>query len=194
MKQKAAQDLPIMGFESQKSWEAWLARNQGKSSGIWLRFFKKDSGVSTVSYPEALDIALCYGWIDGQLAKHDEKSWLRKFTPRRPRSIWSKRNIQHVERLRGERRMQPAGLEEVERAKADGRWGKAYDSSSEMMMPEDFLALLSKNRKASAFFEMLNKTNRYSIVWRLQTAKRPDTRKRRMQAIIQMLARGETFH
>ena len=194
MNEKGSVDPHIIGFESQKKWEAWLAKNHAKSPGVRLQFFKKDSGVATVSYPEALDVALCYGWIDGQLAKHDESSWLRKFTPRRPKSIWSKRNIQHVERLIEEGRIKRAGLEEVERAKADGRWGKAYDAPSKMVMPEDFLAKLSKNRKAMAFFETLNKANRYAIAWRLQTAKRLATRAARMNAIIEMLAKGETFH
>ena len=186
--------LPIIAFGSQKKWEAWLTRYHRKSSGIWIRFFKKDSDVPSVSYDEALDAALCYGWIDGQLAKHDERSWLRKFTPRKPKSVWSKRNVGHVQRLTREGRMKQAGLEEVERAKADGRWGKAYDSPSNMIVPEDFIKLLSKNRKAKAFFDTLNKTNKYSIAWRLQTAKKPETRDKRMNAIIEMLARGETFH
>ena len=186
--------LPIIAFGSQKKWEAWLAKYHRKSSGIWIRFFKKDSDVPSVSYDEALDAALCYGWIDGQLAKHDERSWLRKFTPRKPKSVWSKRNVGHVQRLTREGRMKQAGLEEVERAKADGRWGKAYDSPSNMIVPEDFIKLLSKNRKAKAFFDTLNKTNKYSIAWRLQTAKKPETRDKRMNAIIEMLARGETFH
>ena len=186
--------LPIIAFGSQKKWEAWLAKYHRKSPGIWIRFFKKDSDVPSVSYDEALDAALCYGWIDGQLAKHDERSWLRKFTPRKPKSVWSKRNVGHVQRLNREGRMKQAGLEEAERAKADGRWGKAYDSPSNMTVPEDFIKLLSKNRNAKAFFDTLNKTNKYSIAWRLQTAKKPETRDKRMNAIIEMLARGETFH
>ncbi|HYO45525.1 MAG TPA: YdeI/OmpD-associated family protein [Gemmatimonadota bacterium] len=194
MTKKSAIDLPVLAFESKKRWEAWLAKNHAKSPGIWLRFFKKDSGVETVSHAEALDAALCYGWIDGQLAKHDERSWLRKFTPRRPKSIWSKRNIQHVKRLMEEGKMKPAGLEEVERAKSDGRWGKAYDSPSKMVVPEDFLEMLSKNKRARSFFETLNKANRYSIAWRFQTAKEPETRDKRMKAIIEMLAKGEKFH
>ncbi|HET6617565.1 MAG TPA: YdeI/OmpD-associated family protein [Gemmatimonadota bacterium] len=189
-----ADDIPILAFPSQKTWETWLARNHAKSSGIWVRFFKKGSDIASVNYDEALDAALCYGWIDGQLAKADEQSWLRKFTPRRPKSVWSKRNIQHVERLTREGRMKPAGLKEVERAKADGRWGRAYDSPSNMVVPEDFMELLSKNRKARAFFDTLNKANTYAIAWRLQTAKKPETRDKRMEAIIEMLAKGETFH
>lgn len=187
-------DLPILSFKSQKDWASWLVKNHAKSNGIWLRLFKKDSGVATVTYAEALDEALCYGWIDGQLDKYDEKSWLRKFTPRRSKSIWSKKNIEHLNRLTDSGKMKPAGLKEVEAAKADGRWGKAYDSPSAMQVPEDFLKELSKNKKAKAFFETLNKANTYAIAWRLQTAKRPETRAKRMQAILKMLKRGEKFH
>lgn len=159
-----------------------------------MRLFKKDSGVATVTYAEALDEALCHGWIDGQLDKYDDKSWLRKFTPRRPKSFWSKRNIEHVNRLIDAGKMKPAGLKEVEAAKADGRWGRAYDSPSAMQVPDDFLTELSKHKKAQAFFKTLNKANTYAIAWRLQTAKRPETRAKRMQAILAMLKRGEKLH
>ena len=186
--------LPIISFKSPKEWASWLAKNHAKSSGIWLRLFKKDSGVATVTYAEALDEALCYGWIDGQLDKYDEKSWLRKFSPRRPQSIWSKRNIEHVNRLTECGKMKPAGLKEVEAAKADGRWGRAYDSPSAMQVPDDFLKELAKDKKAKAFFETLNKANTYAIAWRLQTAKKPETRAKRMQAILEMLKRGEKLH
>ncbi len=187
-------DLPIISFKSPKEWASWLAKNHAKSSGLWLRLFKKDSGVVTVTYAEALDEALCYGWIDGQLDKYDDKSWLRKFTPRRPKSVWSKRNIEHVKRLIDAGKMKPAGLEEVEAAKADGRWGRAYDSPSAMQIPEDFLNALSKDKKAQAFFETLNKANTYAIAWRLQTAQKPKTRAKRVQAILAMLKRGEKLH
>jgi uncharacterized protein YdeI (YjbR/CyaY-like superfamily) len=187
-------DLPILSFKSQKDWANWLAKNHAKSNGIWLRLFKKDSGVATVTYAEALDEALCCGWIDGQLDKYDEKSWLRKFTPRRPKSVWSKMNIEHVNRLVDAGKMKPPGLKEVEAAKADGRWGRAYDSPSAMQIPEDFLKELSKDKKAKAFFETLNKANTYAIAWRLQTAQKPETRAKRMQAILAMLKRGEKLH
>jgi uncharacterized protein YdeI (YjbR/CyaY-like superfamily) len=150
--------------------------------------------MATVTYAEALDEALCYGWIDGQLEKYDEKSWLRKFTPRRPKSVWSKRNIEHVNRLVDAGKMKPAGLKEMEAAKADGRWGRAYDSPSAMQVPQDFLAELSKHKKAQIFFETLNKANTYAIAWRLQTAKKPETREKRMKKFIQMLENGEKLH
>jgi uncharacterized protein YdeI (YjbR/CyaY-like superfamily) len=186
--------LPISSFKSPKDWASWLAKNHAKSSGLWLRLFKKDSGVATVTYAEALDEALCHGWIDGQLDKYDEKSWLRKFTPRRPKSVWSKRNIEHVNRLLAAGKMNSAGLKEVEAAKADGRWGRAYDSPSAMQVPADFLKELSKDKKAKAFFETLNKANTYAIAWRLQTAQKPETRAKRVQAMLEMLKRGEKLH
>jgi uncharacterized protein YdeI (YjbR/CyaY-like superfamily) len=187
-------DLQIISFKSQKEWERWLAKNHAISDGIWMRLFKKDSGVPSVTYAEALDEALCYGWIDGQLDKYDDKSWLRKFTPRRPKSVWSKRNIGHVDRLTRAGKMRPTGLKEIEAAKADGRWRQAYDSPSAMQVPEDFLQELSKNKKAKAFFETLNKANTYAIAWRLQTAKKPETRAKRMKALIEMLKKGEKLH
>ncbi len=187
-------DLQIISFKSQKDWAIWLAKNHSTSSGIWLRLFKKDSGVPSVTYAEALDEALCYGWIDGQLDKYDEKSWLRKFTPRRPKSVWSKRNIEHVNCLTRAGKMKPAGLKEVEAAKADDRWDRAYDSPSAMRVPDDFLEELSKNKKAKAFFETLNKANTYAIAWRLQTAKKPETRAQRMKAILDLLAKGQKLH
>ena len=147
-----------------------------------------------MTYAEGLDEALCCGWIDGQLDKYDEKSWLRKFTPRRSKSVWSKRNIEHVNRLIQAGKMKLAGLKEVEAAKADGRWERAYDSPSAMQVPEDFLKELSKDKKAKAFFETLNKANTYAIAWRLQTAKKPETREKRMKAILEMLKRGEKLH
>ncbi|MCG3157745.1 MAG: hypothetical protein DKINENOH_04381 [bacterium] len=187
-------DVPILSFKSQRDWANWLAKQHAASNGIWLRFFKKDSGVASVTYAEALDEALCYGWIDGRLDPYDEKSWLRRFTPRRPRSPWSKRNIEHVNRLTAAGRMKPAGLQEAEAAKKDGRWDKAYDPQGAMEMPADFLQALAKDKKAKAFFESLNRANHYAIAWRLQTAKRPETRARRMQAILAMLKKGEKFH
>ena len=187
-------ELPILAFEAPDMWEQWLDQHHAASNGIWMRFFKKGSEVASLTFAEALDGALCYGWIDGQAKKYDDKSWLQKFTPRRPRSLWSKRNREHIERLIQAGRMQPAGLEQVEMAKADGRWEKAYDAPSTMQVPEDFLQALAKNEKAKAFFETLNKTNTYAIAWRLQTAKRPETRARRMQAILEMLENGKKFY
>jgi uncharacterized protein YdeI (YjbR/CyaY-like superfamily) len=187
-------ELEVLTFESQAAWRTWLEVNQAESSGVWLRFFKKGSGVAGLSYAEALDEALCYGWIDGQVKRGDERSYLQKFTPRRPRSIWSKRNIEHVARLSEEGKITEAGLKQVEAAKADGRWTQAYDPPSTMTVPEDFLAALAKNKKTKRFFDSLNKTNRYAIAWRLQTAKKPETRERRMKAILQMMAEGKKFH
>ena len=183
-----------LAFPTSKDWERWLAANHTRSQGVWLRFFKKGAGVPSVSYDEALDEALCYGWIDGQLKACDEKSWLRKFTPRRVKSQWSKRNIGHVRRLTQAGRMKPAGRKEAGAAKADGRWSKAYDPGSTMVMPADFLTRLSKSRKARAFFGTLTRANTYAIAWRLQTARKPETREKRMKAILTMLARGEKFH
>ncbi|MCF8254320.1 MAG: YdeI/OmpD-associated family protein [Bacteroidia bacterium] len=186
--------IPTMEFKTAETFETWLAKNHDKSNGLWLKIFKKDSGKPTISYSEALDIALCYGWIDGQKKAFDEYAWLQKFCPRRAKSIWSKINTGHVERLIKDGRMRPAGLLAVENAKADGRWEKAYDSPSKMTIPEDFLKELSKNKKAEAFFKNLNKTNLFSIGFRLITAKKPETREKRMKEIIEMLAKGEKFH
>jgi uncharacterized protein YdeI (YjbR/CyaY-like superfamily) len=186
--------IETIAFASPVEWRTWLDANHERTEGVWMRFFKKDSGVASIKYAEALDEALCYGWIDGQMKSLDAKSYLQKFTPRRARSVWSKRNVEHVARLTREERMHAAGLKQVESAKADGRWERAYDSPSAMAMPEDFLAALAKNRKASKLFETLNKSNRYAIAWRLQTAKKAETRQRRLEAIIKMLAAGEKFH
>lgn len=186
--------VPILSFESQKAWEKWLSKNYSNADGIWLRFFKKGSGVQTVVYAEALDVALCYGWIDAQVNKFDELSYRQKFTPRRAKSIWSKRNIEHAERLIKDGKMKEAGFAQIEAAKKDGRWEKAYDSPSTMVMPEDFLKMVSKNKKAKAFFDTLTKANTYAIAWRLQTAKKPETRERRMKALLAMLERGEKLY
>ncbi len=187
-------DLPVIPFSSPSEWEQWLEQNHAISKGIWLQMYKKGSGIATVYYAEALDVALCYGWIDGQLKSIDELSYMQRFTPRRPRSIWSKRNIEHIARLTKEGRMKPAGLKEAEEAKVDGRWDVAYDGQGTMELPADFLKLLSKNKKAFKFYEALNKANKYAIAWRIQTAKRPETREKRIKEILEMLAREEKFH
>jgi uncharacterized protein YdeI (YjbR/CyaY-like superfamily) len=184
----------IRSFSTPKEWESWLSKNHTLLEGIWLKFFKKASGVKSVTYEEALDAALCYGWIDGQLKPYDQKSWLRKFTPRRPGSPWSKRNIEHVGRLTRAGQMKRAGLKEVKEAKADGRWKNAYDPGSTMKLPSDFLKRLSKDRGAKEFLSTLSKSNIYAIGWRLQTAKRPETREKRMKAILAMLSKREKFH
>lgn len=187
-------DLPILTFTSTEDFTSWLAKHHKGSPGIWIRHFKIKSGVPTITYAEALDVALCYGWIDGQKKAYDTESWLQKFTPRRRKSIWSQRNREHVERLYKSGMMHAAGIEEVEAAKADGRWQQAYESPGNMIVPTDFLKELAKDKKAEAFFKTLNKTNIYSIVWRLQTAKKPETRSKRMKAILEMLKKGEKFH
>jgi uncharacterized protein YdeI (YjbR/CyaY-like superfamily) len=187
-------DLPILTFTSAEEFASWLAKHHKVSLGIWIRLFKIKSGVPAITYAEALDVALCYGWIDGQKKAYDTESWLQKFTPRGRKSIWSKRNRENVERLDKLGMMEAAGIEEVEAAKADGRWEHAYESSSKMIVPKDFLNELAKDKKAEAFFKTLNKTNIYSIVWRLQTAKKPETRNKRMKVILEMLKKGEKFH
>ena len=191
----AAQVLvKTIAFSSARALRVWLQSNHARSDGILLRIFRKASGVASVTYAQALDQALCFGWIDGQKLPGDAQSWLQKFTPRRPASGWSKRNTEHVQRLIDAGDMTTAGLAEVKAAQADGRWKSAYSAFGSAELPEDFLAELKRNSKAHAFFQTLNKTNRYSIVYRLQTAKREQTRIKRKQAIIAMLARGEKFH
>jgi uncharacterized protein YdeI (YjbR/CyaY-like superfamily) len=184
----------ILAFENSKAWNEWLAKNYERQEGIWLQMFKKDSGVPTVTYIDALHVALCYGWIDGQMKRFDEKSYVQKFTPRRPRSMWSKRNREYVAELIDAGLMQEPGLKEIEAAKKDGRWDEAYDKPSEMKMPDDFMQALAKDPAAEAFFKTLNKANVYAIAWRLQTARKPETRQKRFDALLAMLARGEKFH
>jgi len=184
----------ILSFETPDAFEKWLAKHHNNVNGILLRFFKKESGKKSITYKEAVDEALCYGWIDGRANKFDDESWIQKFTPRRAKSIWSKRNIDNIERLTTLAKMKPAGLDEVAKAKADGRWAQAYDSPKEMQLPDDFMKALLKNKKAKAFFETLNKTNKYAIGWRLQTAKKPETKEKRIKAIVEMLSKEQKFH
>ena len=187
-------DLQVIHFEKAAILNEWLEKNHLDSSGIWLRIFKKNSGVLSVNYDQALDEALCFGWIDGQVKSYDELSYIQKFTPRRARSMWSKRNIEHVKRLENEGRMRASGIKEAEAAKNDGRWDNSYDSPSNMTIPEDFMNELSKDPVTAGFYNNLNKTNKYAIAWRLQTAKKPETRAKRMKAIIEMLSKGKKFH
>lgn len=187
-------EAPIKAFTSNKEWEKWLAENHATSDGIWLQIFKKDSRTKTVTYDEALDEALCFGWIDGQKKSCDEKSFLQKFTPRRSKSIWSKRNKKHIARLIEAGKLKSSGLKEVEAAKVDGRWEQAYDSPSIMKVPDDFLKELKKNKKAYDFFLTLNKANVYAIAWRLQTAKKLETRQKRMSTILEMMKEGKRLH
>ena len=186
-------ELPILPFASVSLWEQWLFKHHDQLDGVWIKMAKKASGVASVTHDEALDVALCYGWIDGQRKTYDSRFFLQKFTPRRPKSLWSKRNINKVAELTAAGRMQPSGLAEVEAAKQDGRWEAAYDSPKNMVVPEDFLKALGENKQAQAFFNTLSKSNVYAIAWRLETAKKPETRKRRFDALLAMLERGE-FH
>lgn len=188
------QKFTVLTFDSQEDWRRWLEKHHSASNGVWIRFYKKASDITSLVYSEALDEALCYGWIDSQVKKYDDLSYIQKFTPRKSKSIWSKVNREHITRLMKEGRMTPAGLKRVEEAKNDGRWKSAYDSPTTMEIPKDFLSDLSKFPKAKAFFETLNKSNVYAIAWRLQTAKKPETREKRKKVIIEMLQRGEKFH
>jgi len=186
--------MQTLSFKSSAVFRRWLEKNHAACDGVWVRFFKKASGEKCVGYAAALDQALCFGWIDGQVKSYDAVSWIHKFTPRRARSGWSKLNIQHVERLTKAGAMRPAGLAAVAAAKADGRWEAAYDSPRNAQPPADFLKALAKNNKAKAFFETLNRANVYAIVYRLQTAKKPETRERRMKLILGMMGEGKRFH
>ncbi len=185
------QDLPMLGFASSADWEAWLAENYATSRGLWLKISKRGATEPSVTYDESLDVALCYGWIDGQRNSFDDTYFLQKFTRRRPRSKWSKINRDKVAALIKQGRMQPAGLLEVERAKADGRWDAAYDSPRNATMSPDLQQALDANPEARDFFATLNSTNRYAILYRVQDAKRPETRARRIAEFVAMLARHE---
>jgi uncharacterized protein YdeI (YjbR/CyaY-like superfamily) len=186
--------VPTRAFKNAAAWEAWLATNQNTPGGIWVRLAKKGSGTKSVTYPEALEVALCYGWIDAQKKPESETAWLQRFMPRRPKSIWSKINREKALALIERRQMQPGGLKEIERAKQDGRWDAAYDSARSATVPEDFQTELDRHPKAKAFFKTISATNRYAIFWRLQTAKKAETRAKRMRSFIEMLEKGETIH
>ncbi len=188
-----SEELPVKLFKTPAAWEKWLAAHAG-SRGVWLQFAKKGQGVATVTYAEALDVALCHGWIDSQLKTLDAQYYLQKFTPRKPKSLWSKINVEKVENLIAAGRMQAGGLREVEAAKAEGRWQAAYDSASNMQVPDELAAALAGNKKAKAFFETLDKTNRYAVCWRVQTAKKPETRAARVKKLVEMLVRKEKIH
>lgn len=181
-------------FKNQEAWEAWLEKNCARSGGIWLRIAKKDSGLVSVSYQQALEVALCHGWIDGQKLPEDERTWLQRFVPRADKSIWSKINREKALALIASRKMKPDGLEAIERAKANGRWEAAYDSPSRSAVPDDFASALKASRKAKTFFESLDRANRYAILFRIQTVKRAETRARKIKEFVQMLERGEKIH
>ncbi|OLE58494.1 MAG: bacteriocin-protection protein, YdeI/OmpD-associated family [Bacteroidetes bacterium 13_1_20CM_4_60_6] len=184
----------VLAFSTPRAFGAWLRRHHASSAGVWIRYYKKDSGVRSITYAQALDEALCWGWIDGQAKPLDERSWLQRYTPRRARSGWSKRNRDQMARLIEEGRMQPSGLAQVDAAKADGRWAKAYDSPSASRVPADFVEAVNQHRRAAAFFRTLNRANLYAIAYRLQTAQKPETRARRFEQLLQMMKDGKKLH
>ena len=189
----AKAEQPVLFFATAADLEAWIEKHGEETAGIWLKFAKKDSGIESVVYAEAVEIALSYGWIDGQAKRLDDHHYLQRFTPRRPRSKWSRINREKAERLIAESRMRPAGLREVERAKEDGRWDEAYDSPSTATVPEDFRAALDAEPAAAEFFASLGSTRRYSFLYRITDAKRPETRAKRIAEYVELLARGETL-
>jgi uncharacterized protein YdeI (YjbR/CyaY-like superfamily) len=192
--QKAAVELPVKLFKTQKAWTTWLDKHHAKSSGVWLQIAKKTGDLKSVSYAEAVEVALCYGWIDGQGKGLDESAWLQKFTPRGSRSIWSKINRTKADELIKNGRMQPAGLAAIDRAKQNGQWEAAYDSHRTATVPNDLQAALNHHPKAKSFFATLDSANRYAILWRLQTAKKAETRARRIEQFVTMLENHEKIH
>ena len=186
--------LPVMTFESTDAWDTWLAAHHTDSPGLWLKIAKKGAAGRTVSYSDALDVALCHGWIDGQKGRHDDEYWLQRFTPRKPGSNWSKINTERAAALIASGRMRPAGLREVERAQADGRWEQAYESQSRVTVPEDLARALAANERARAFFATLDSANRYAILYRIGTAKKPETRAKRIDTFVTMLSEHKKIH
>jgi uncharacterized protein YdeI (YjbR/CyaY-like superfamily) len=187
-------DLETILFESESIWEKWLESNHTNSPGAWLKIAKKDSGKASVSYQEALTVALCFGWIDGQKNKFDDEYWLQKFTPRRSKSPWSQINRDNATQLIEQGRMREAGMKEVERAKQDGRWDVAYAPQSKSTTPDDLQAALDQNESAKAFFATLNSANRYAILFRINSAKKPETRQKRIAQFIEMLAENRKLY
>ncbi len=191
---REARDDTPRAFADAKAWSAWLASNHATSSGVWIQIAKKGSGIASVNYPEVLDVALAYGWIDAVRNAFDEKTFLQRFTPRGPRSIWSKINRDKALALIASGEMKPPGLAEVERAKKDGRWAAAYAGQKTATVPDDLAAALAVDPRAAAFFATLDSRNRYAILFRLHGAKKPETRARRLAAFVEMLAKGEKIH
>lgn len=183
-----------MDLSGPKAWAAWLKKQHAKSDGIWLRYYRKATGKQVLSYAQALDEALCWGWIDGQAKPDSKDSWLQRFSPRRPKSGWSQRNKAHVARLIKEGRMQAAGLAEVAAAKRDGRWDAAYAGQKDAKVPADFLKALGKDKQALAFFQGLSKSNHFAVYYRLHTAKKPETRQRRFEALVALFKAGKKIH
>jgi uncharacterized protein YdeI (YjbR/CyaY-like superfamily) len=192
--EKGKDGRPILAFASLAEWEAWLDAEHARSDGVWIKFAKKGSGVPTVLYPEAVEAALCYGWIDSQMKSLDERFYIQKFTPRRAKSKWSRVNREKIEELMKQGRMRPAGLAEVELAKADGRWEAAYSSPANVEIPDDLQQALDASPKAAEFWAVLNKSNRYAVVYQLEDAKKPETRARRLEKFMGMLERGEKLY
>jgi uncharacterized protein YdeI (YjbR/CyaY-like superfamily) len=193
-KKTAAADFPTLAFPTPRAFADWLAAHHATVPGVWVKFAKTASGITSVRYAEALETALCWGWIDGQSKRIDDDWYLQKFTPRAVRSIWSKINCARATALVDAGTMQPPGLAEIERAKRDGRWDRAYDSPATATVPDDLATALAKNRKASAFFAGLDSQNRYAILHRIQTVKKAETRARRIAEFVAMLTRGEKLH
>ncbi len=191
---KAKDNLPIIDFPSRADWESWLDANHADSPGLWIRIAKKGSKIDSVTYPEALEAALCYGWIDGQKGSFDDDYWLQRFTRRGPRSKWSKINRDAIVELVGRGMVKPAGLREIEAAKKDGRWEAAYDSQRNMAVPDDFQARLEEEPAAREFFTGLTGSRRYAILFRIHDARRPETRARRIEQFIEMLKEGRTLN
>lgn len=187
-------DSPQLAFESEQAWEQWLEAHHAESDGVWLKLAKKGAGVPSVSYAEAVTVALCFGWIDSQSKRLDDRFYVQRFTPRRARSKWSKVNCARALELIAQGRMRPAGLREVEAAQADGRWEAAYDPPSTATVPDDLQAALDENPAALAFFEQLDSRNRYAILHQIQTVKRPETRQKRIAKFIAMLAEGRKLY
>ncbi|QPC82865.1 YdeI/OmpD-associated family protein [Phototrophicus methaneseepsis] len=187
-------EVPIIAFETETDFEQWLVSNHADAKALWMKIAKKASPYSTIDYQQALTLALCYGWIDGVKNKLDENYFLQRFTPRRPKSKWSRINREKAEVLMAEGRMHTAGLNEVEQARADGRWDAAYESSSRITVPEDFQAMLDEHPQAQAFFDTLSSTNRYAILYRLSTVKKEETRQRNMAKFLAMLLAKETIY
>jgi uncharacterized protein YdeI (YjbR/CyaY-like superfamily) len=185
---------PTLTFDTHEAWEAWLDQHGGSCTGVWLRLAKKSADTPTVSYAQALEIALCYGWIDGRKQAEDAHYWLQRFSPRAARSLWSEVNRKKALALIAAGRMRPAGLQQVERAKADGRWDAAYAPASTATVPEDLQRALDAHPQAKAFFATLNSRNRYAILFRVHNAKKPETRARKIVQFVDMLSRGEALY
>ena len=190
----AKHDLPVVSFASREAWEAWLAEHHASARGVWMKIAKKGSGIETVSYGDAVEVSLCYGWIDGQKDKLDDRYWLQRFGPRARKSKWSRINSRKATELIERGEMKPAGLREVERAKADGRWDVAYEPPSTATVPDDLRRALGRNEKAREFFSSLDRRNRYAILYRIQDAKKPETRARRIEQFVAMLEEGKKLY